>query len=42
MKIIYTKIFYNEINPEENFPDYGILKDAIKDCGFQIFVQTFT
>ena len=24
MKIIYSKIFYNKINPDENFPDYGI------------------
>ena len=23
MKIIYTKIFYSEINPDKNFPDYG-------------------
>ena len=24
MKIIYSKIFYNEIKANENFPDYGI------------------
>ena len=24
MKIICTKIFCNEINPDKNFPDYGI------------------
>ena len=24
MKIIYSKILYNEINPDEKFPDYGI------------------
>ena len=23
-KIIYLKIFYNEINPNQNFQDYGI------------------
>ena len=30
MKIIYSKIFYNEINSNEKFPDYstwGILKN---------------
>ena len=26
MKIINLKIFYYEINPDENFPDYGIAK----------------
>ena len=30
MKIIYTKIFYNEINPDKNFPDYGKSKKQKK------------
>ena len=25
-KIFYLKFFYNEINSNENFPDYGICK----------------
>ena len=30
MKIIYLKIFYNKINPDENFPDYGILYVTVR------------
>ena len=29
MKIFYSKFFYNEINSNENFPDYGNYK-AVK------------
>ena len=39
MKIIYSKIFYYEINSDENFPDYGIMTLlAPLHCSFLYFL----
>ena len=36
MKIIYSKIFYNEINPDENFPDYGSIATYQPYCAYMV------